>query len=108
VIFLSGPSTTTVANVIVAQMLFLERKSGKDISLYINSPGGIVTSRHGDLRHHAIHQAGREHDLRRPGASMGACCSLPRQASAMRCRIRAVMIHQPLGGFRASDRYRHP
>ena len=45
VIFLVGPIDDHVANVIVAQMLFLEAENPeKDISLYINSPGGIVTA----------------------------------------------------------------
>ena len=45
VIFLVGPIDDHVANVIVAQMLFLEAENPeKDISLYINSPGGVVTA----------------------------------------------------------------
>src|SRR5690606_21596932 len=45
VIFLVGPVNDAVANVIVAQMLFLEAENPeKDISLYINSPGGVVTA----------------------------------------------------------------
>ncbi|WP_339829288.1 ATP-dependent Clp protease proteolytic subunit, partial [uncultured Arenimonas sp.] len=45
VIFLVGPIDDYMANVIVAQLLFLEADNPeKDISLYINSPGGIVTS----------------------------------------------------------------
>ena len=45
VIFLVGPVDDHVANVIVAQLLFLEAENPeKDISLYINSPGGIVTA----------------------------------------------------------------
>ena len=45
VIFLVGPVEDVVANLVVAQMLFLEAENpDKDISLYINSPGGSVTS----------------------------------------------------------------
>ena len=45
VIFLVGPVEDHVANVIIAQMLFLEAENPeKDISLYINSPGGLVTA----------------------------------------------------------------
>lgn len=45
IVFLSGPITDPVANVIVAQLLFLEsRDAEKDIQLYINSPGGSVTA----------------------------------------------------------------
>ena len=45
IIFLAGPITDTVANSIIAQMLFLASKdSAKDIQLYINTPGGSVTA----------------------------------------------------------------
>lgn len=45
IIFLAGPITDPVANSIIAQMLFLESQdSKKDIQLYINTPGGVVTS----------------------------------------------------------------
>ena len=45
IIFLGGPIDDSVANVIVAQMLFLESEDpDKDIHLYINSPGGVVTA----------------------------------------------------------------
>ena len=45
VIFLTGPIEDVVANLVVAQMLYLEAENpDKDISLYINSPGGSVTS----------------------------------------------------------------
>src|SRR3990167_9696304 len=45
VIFLVGPVEENMANLVVAQMLFLESENPeKDISLYINSPGGVVTA----------------------------------------------------------------
>src|SRR5262245_17829724 len=45
VIFIVGPVDDYMANIVVAQMLFLESENpDKDISLYINSPGGVVTS----------------------------------------------------------------
>ena len=45
IIFLGGPIDDSVANVVVAQMLFLESEDpDKDIHLYINSPGGVVTA----------------------------------------------------------------
>ena len=45
VIFLVGPIDDYVANVVVAQLLFLESENpDKDINLYINSPGGVVTA----------------------------------------------------------------
>lgn len=45
IIFLGGPITDAVANVVIAQLLFLEHEDPKkDIKLYINSPGGVVTA----------------------------------------------------------------
>ena len=45
IIFLGGPIDDSVANVVVAQLLFLESEDpDKDIHLYINSPGGVVTA----------------------------------------------------------------
>lgn len=45
IIFLGGPITDSVANVVIAQLLFLQSQDPKkDIQLYINSPGGVVTS----------------------------------------------------------------
>src|SRR5512142_2393075 len=45
IIFLGGPVDDTVANLVIAQLLFLESEDpDKDIHLYINSPGGVVTS----------------------------------------------------------------
>ena len=58
IVFLTGPITDEVANVVIAQLLFLESENpDKDIHLYINSPGGQRDCRHGDLRYHAVHQA---------------------------------------------------
>ena len=46
IIFLGGPIDDNVANAVIAQMLFLEAEDpDKDIHLYINSPGGVVTAR---------------------------------------------------------------
>ena len=56
IIFLNGQVEDNMANLIVAQLLFLEAEDPeKDIYLYINSPGGVVTA--GNLRHHEFHQA---------------------------------------------------
>ena len=101
VIFLVGPIDDHVANVIVAQMLFLEAENPeKDISLYINSPGGIVTAGMAiydtmqyikpDVSTICVGQA----------ASMGALL-LASGANGKRYALpnSRVMIHQPLGGF---------
>ena len=56
IIFLNGQVEDNMANLIVAQLLFLEAEDPeKDIYLYINSPGG--NGRIGNLRHHEFHQA---------------------------------------------------
>lgn len=101
VIFLVGPIDDHMANVIMAQLLFLEAENPeKDISLYINSPGGIVTAGMGiydtmqyikpDVSTICVGQA----------ASMGALL-LAAGASGKRFALpnSRVMIHQPLGGF---------
>jgi len=101
VIFLVGGIDDHVANVIVAQMLFLEAENPeKDISLYINSPGGIVTAGMAiydtmqfikpDVSTICVGQA----------ASMGALL-LASGAKSKRYALpnSRVMIHQPLGGF---------
>ena len=100
VIFLVGPIDDHVANLVVAQMLFLEAENPeKDISLYINSPGGIVTSGMAiydtmqfikpDVSTICVGQA----------ASMGAVL-LAAGAKGKRYALpnSRVMIHQPLGG----------
>ena len=66
IVFLGTPIDDQIANLVVAQLLHLESEDpDKDISIYINSPGGSVLRGPGDLRHDAVHQAGRADDLRR-------------------------------------------
>jgi ATP-dependent Clp protease protease subunit len=107
VIFCVGPVEDHMANLIVAQLLFLESENpDKDISLYINSPGGSVTSGMAiydtmqfvrpDVSTMCIGQA----------ASMGALLLAGGAAEKRYCLQNSrVMIHQPLGGFQgqASD-----
>ena len=107
VIFLVGPVNDMTANVIVAQLLFLEADNpDKDISLYINSPGGSVTAGMAiydtmqfikpDVSTLCIGQA----------ASMGALLLAAGEKGKRFCLPNSrVMIHQPLGGFQgqASD-----
>ncbi len=102
IIFLSGPVEDNIATLIVAQLLFLEAENPKkEISLYINSPGGVVTS---GL---AIYDTMQ---FIRPciatlcigqAASMGSLL-LAAGAKDMRyCLPNArIMVHQPSGGFR--------
>ena len=107
VIFLVGQVEDYMANLIVAQMLFLESENpDKDINLYINSPGGSVTAGMSiydtlqfvkpDVSTMCIGQA----------ASMGAfLLSAGSQGKRYALPNARVMIHQPLGGFQgqASD-----
>lgn len=107
VIFCVGPIEDHMANLIVAQLLFLESENpDKDINLYINSPGGSVTSGMAiydtmqfvrpDVSTMCIGQA----------ASMGALLLAGGAAEKRYCLQNSrVMIHQPLGGFQgqASD-----
>lgn len=107
IIFLVGPVTETSANLVIAQLLFLESEnSEKDISLYINSPGGLVTAGLAvydtmqfikpDVSTLCIGQA----------ASMGALLLTAGTKGKRYCLPNSrVMIHQPLGGFQgqASD-----
>lgn len=107
IIFLVGPVTEESANLIVAQLLFLESESAeKDIFLYINSPGGLVTAGLAvydtiqfikpDVSTLCIGQA----------ASMGALLLTAGAKNKRFCLSNSrVMIHQPMGGFQgqASD-----
>jgi ATP-dependent Clp protease protease subunit len=107
VIFLVGPVNDVTANLVVAQLLFLESENpDKDIHLYINSPGGSVTSGLAiydtmqfvkpDVSTLCIGQA----------ASMGAFLLAAGAKGKRYCLPNSrVMIHQPLGGFQgqASD-----
>ena len=107
VIFLSGEVEDNMANLIVAQLLFLESEDpDKDINLYINSPGGSVTAGMAiydtmqfikpDVRTLCVGQACSMGAFLLAGGAQGKRGALPHAR---------VMIHQPLGGFRgqASD-----
>ena len=107
VIFLSGEVEDRMANLIVAQLLFLESEDPKkDINIYINSPGGSVTAGMAiydtmqfikpDVRTLCFGQACSMGAFLLAGGAAGKRAALPNAR---------VMIHQPLGGFRgqASD-----
>jgi len=71
IIFIGTPIDDQIANLVIAQMLFLEAEDpDKDILLYINSPGGSITAGL-DLRHDAVHQAARPDVLHRTGGLDG-------------------------------------
>ncbi|QTL39325.1 ATP-dependent Clp endopeptidase proteolytic subunit ClpP [Xenorhabdus budapestensis] len=101
IIFLTGPVEDHMANLIVAQMLFLEAENPeKDIHLYINSPGGVITA--GMSIYDTM-------QFIKPDVSticMGQACSmgaflLTAGAEGKRFCLpnSRVMIHQPLGGY---------
>ena len=107
VIFLVGPVDDYMANLVVAQLLFLESENpDKDIHLYINSPGGSVTAGLSiydtmqfikpDVSTMCVGQAASMGALLLAGGTNGKRYCLPHSR---------MMIHQPLGGFQgqASD-----
>ena len=100
VVFLVGPVDDYVANVIVAQLLFLESENpDKDIHLYINSPGGSVTA--GMAIYDTMQFIKCEVSTLCIGqaASMGALLLAGGAAGKRHCLPHSrVMIHQPLGG----------
>ena len=101
VVFLVGPVDDQVANVIVAQLLFLESENpDKDIHLYINSPGGVVTA--GLAIYDTIQFIKPAVSTLCIGqaASLGALLLCAGAAGKRYCLPHSrVMIHQPLGGF---------
>jgi ATP-dependent Clp protease protease subunit len=111
IIFLTGPIEDGIASLVTAQLLFLESENPKrEIAMYINSPGGIVTS---GL---AIYDTMQY--IRSPvstvcvgqAASMGSLLLAAGEKGMRICLPNArVMVHQPSGGFRgqASDIERH-
>ena len=107
VIFITGPIEDHMANLVVAQLLFLEAENPeKDINIYINSPGGSVTSGMSiydtmtyikpDISTLCIGQAASMGAILLAGGTEGKRFALPNSR---------IMIHQPLGGFQgqASD-----
>ncbi|TLY58982.1 MAG: ATP-dependent Clp protease proteolytic subunit [Gammaproteobacteria bacterium] len=100
-VFIVGPIDDYIANIVVAQMLFLESENPeKDIALYINSPGGIVTA---GLAIYDTMQFVKPHVSTiciGQAASMGAVLLAGGTNGKRFCLPHArVMIHQPLGGF---------
>ena len=101
VIFLVGGIDDHVANVVVAQMLFLEAENPeKDISLYINSPGGIVTAGMAIYDTMQFIKPNVSTLCIGQAASMGAfLLAAGEKGKRFILPNSRVMIHQPLGGF---------
>ena len=100
-IFIVGPVDDYMANVVVAQLLFLESENpDKDVALYINSPGGVVSAGLAiydtmqfikpDVSTICIGQAASMGAVLLTGGTKGKRFALPHSR---------IMIHQPLGGF---------
>jgi ATP-dependent Clp protease protease subunit len=111
IVFLTGPVEDYMANLVVAQLLFLESENpDKDIHMYINSPGGVVTAGMSiydtmqfikpDVSTMCIGQAASMGALLLTAGAKGKRYALPNSR---------VMIHQPSGGFQgqASDIHIH-
>jgi ATP-dependent Clp protease protease subunit len=106
IVMLNGPVNDTSANIIVAQMLFLESESDKPINFYINSPGGVVTSGL-SIRSTMIYINAPVHTI-----VLGQACSMGSviaQSGEKGHRYilpdSRIMVHQPSGGAQgmASD-----
>lgn len=102
IVFIGGPIDDTVANVVIAQLLFLESEDpDKDIHLYINSPGGVVTAGLAiydtmqyikpDVSTICLGQAASMASLLLAAGAKGKRYALP---------YARIMIHQPHGGAR--------
>lgn len=104
IIFIGTPIDDNVANVVIAQLLFLQMEdSKKDINLYINSPGGVITSGlaiydtmqflHCDVATYCVGQAASMAAVLLAAGSKGKRYALPNSR---------IMIHQPWGGVQGT------
>jgi len=111
IVFITGPVEDAMASLVVAQLLFLEAENPKkEISMYINSPGGVVTSGlaiydtmqfvRPEISTLCVGQAASMGSLLLAAGEKGARFALP---------TARIMLHQPSGGFQgqASDIERH-
>ena len=105
IVFLGTPIDDNVANLIVAQLLFLQAEDpGKEIAMYINSPGGSTTAMFGiyDTMQH-LRQPGGDL-LRGPGRERGRVPAgdRDRRADGSRCPTRACCCTNPTAAWKAS------
>jgi ATP-dependent Clp protease, protease subunit len=111
IIFLTGPVEDHMASVIIAQLLFLEAENPKkEISMYINSPGGVVTAGMAIYDTMQFIRPNVSTLCVGQAASMGSlllCAGAPGMRFAL--PNARIMVHQPSGGFQgqASDMLRH-
>jgi ATP-dependent Clp protease protease subunit len=106
IVFVTGPVEDGMASLIVAQLLYLESENSRDISMYINSPGGVITAGM------AIHDTMQYIKPRVSTVCVGQAASmgsflLAAGEPGMRIALpnSRIMVHQPSGGARgmASD-----
>jgi ATP-dependent Clp protease protease subunit len=104
IVFLKGPLEDDIADNLVAQLLALDAESHDDITLYINSPGGIITGMF--ALYDAVHLIGSKVNTRCFGlaASAGAFLLATGTGTRSATANARIMIHQPLGGARGTAR----
>ena len=100
ILYLRGPIEDTVADTLVAQMMSLDAESNKDITLYINSPGGIVSGMF--AIYDVMHLMNSKVNTVCVGMAASAAAFLLATASGRRAATpnARIMFHQPLGGAR--------
>ena len=100
ILYLRGPIEDTVADTLVAQMMSLDADSDKDITLYINSPGGIVSGMF--AIYDVMHLMNSKVHTVCVGMAASAAAFLLATASGTRAATpnARIMFHQPLGGAR--------
>ncbi|MPZ73827.1 MAG: ATP-dependent Clp protease proteolytic subunit [Nitriliruptorales bacterium] len=100
ILYLRGPIEDTVADTVVAQMMSLDADSDKDITLYINSPGGLVSGMF--AIYDVMHLMNSKVHTVCVGMAASAAAFLLATASGTRAATpnARIMFHQPLGGAR--------
>ena len=100
ILYLRGPIEDTVADTLVAQMMSLDADSDKDITLYINSPGGLVSGMF--AIYDVMHLMNSKVNTVCVGMAASAAAFLLATASGTRAATpnARIMFHQPLGGAR--------
>jgi ATP-dependent Clp protease, protease subunit len=104
ILFLKGPLEDDVADNIVAQLLALDAENDDDITLYINSPGGIITGMF--ALYDSVNLLRSKVNTRCIGLAASAGAFLLSTGSGVRSATEnaRIMIHQPLGGARGTAR----
>ncbi len=104
ILYLKGPIEDTMADSLVAQMLALDADSDDDITLYVNSPGGIISGLFAVFD--TMHILRSKVNTRCVGMAASAAAVILASATGSRSATEnaRIMIHQPLGGARGSAR----